>query len=86
MLTNEDRAEFALHAVHAFRKVCGGSPSDMEEAVHDLLCNIAHLCRAEGITPKTAFANALATYRDECDEEGPPVKRGALATHPLRNF
>lgn len=70
---NNKRAEWARAAIIRFREVCGGSrESDgsvlMDEAIGDLLSNIAHLCDREGMDPKGTFKRALACYQEETSE------------------
>ncbi|MEQ1694753.1 MAG: hypothetical protein ABL901_02835 [Hyphomicrobiaceae bacterium] len=84
-LTNKDRAEFALRAVQAFREVCKGTPNDVHEAIGDLLCNLAHLCDAEGISPHSIFEGALWTHADEVKEIEPALT-GSLSQSPYRKW
>jgi len=67
--TNADRAEFAQAAVSAFQGVCR---TDDEDAIGDLLCNMAHLIRRQGGDPKAMFRSALAMNAEEVaeDDEG----------------
>ena len=76
MFSNPDnaaRAAWAYAAVEAFRDVCRGSPLDcedgMQEAIGDLLANIMHLARQEGLDPEAMINTGRMHFEAEEAEE-----------------
>jgi hypothetical protein len=72
---NNDRAEWAEHAVREFRDVCGGSPltnkEGWSEAIGDLVGNICHLAKAKGLDPAALIQHGLSHYAVEAvDPDG----------------
>lgn len=68
--SNLDRAESVRAPLRLFMD-CTGSESDT--AAHDLLCNLAHFLKRQGLEPREAFAKALETYDEETNEESENV-------------
>ncbi len=73
-VTNEDRAGWAATALKAFAKETGQDKSgDLEhepaQIVGDLLCNLQHYCRANGIDFKTCLKNGTGNFKEEVAEE-----------------
>lgn len=69
--SNEQRAEWAEHAMDAFgRKVFGGRSfheleEDQEDAIADLICDLLHLCVATGIDPDDVTRRGIRNFADE---------------------
>ena len=62
-IANEDRARWAKKALQAFAQETG---SDMgREALHDLLCDLGHYARSNGLD----FRDELHRAADVCGEE-----------------
>ena len=76
MFSNPDkamRAAWASAAVETFRAVCRGSPLDdrdgMQEAIGDLLADILHLARQEGLDPEAMINTGRMHFEAEESEE-----------------
>jgi len=65
---NTTRAEWAEHAIAAFRTVCHG---DQESALGDLLANLLHAAREQGLNPEEVLHKAWQTYRTETNDQQP---------------
>lgn len=84
---NEDRADSAKTALHAFMKESGQGPGDYDEtSVHgDLLCNMMHLCDREGHDFAALLDRGRNHYQCETDPRddispGVPIRpQGAAA-------
>lgn len=60
---NNDRAEWALEAIEAFRSVTG---AEYDTAIYDLLCDLMHLCdRTEDWSFDAALRMAKRHYKEE---------------------
>ena len=70
---NAMRAGWAAVAVEAFRDVCVGDPLDspdgMKDAIGDLIADLLHLARAEGIDPQAMLHNGRMHFEAEEEEE-----------------
>lgn len=73
---NEDRANRALDAVVFYSDVDSltrltGEALREEAAtfISDLLCDIQHLCRRDGLDFEAALGNARGNFEEECSEE-----------------
>lgn len=73
--SNEQRAEWAQHAMDAFgRKVFGGRSfdaldGDQEDAISDLICDLLHLCIVRGIDPDNVTRRAIGHFAEEIAQE-----------------
>lgn len=73
--TNEERASFAETAAVAYsdEKKIGALQNDFydktELVVQDLIGDLCHYLRSEGIDPKRAYQGAWATFQEEEVEE-----------------
>jgi hypothetical protein len=63
---NSDRASWAQTAVDAFQDVCRTDDCD---AIADLMVNLLHLAREEGLDPLKIHAGALMNFEAEEEEE-----------------
>jgi hypothetical protein len=63
--TNEHRAEWGLHALNEFLRVC---PTDRDCAITDLICDLLHLARREGQDPDGVLGGAVLHF--EAEERG----------------
>jgi hypothetical protein len=70
---NHDRAEWARAGVEAMADQTGvlRAGDGMEEAIHDLLGNLMHLCDREGIDFNNVLIDARECYAEETDGTGP---------------
>lgn len=59
---NDDRAKRAATAIRAFRKA---TRTDPEDALADLLCDLAHWCDREGISFDEELNRAMGHYPEE---------------------
>lgn len=59
---NNDRAEWAEEAIEAFRIETG---CDLDTAVYDLLCDLAHYCDRHGLSFADELSHAKKHYNDE---------------------
>lgn len=75
---NQERAEWAQQTLAYFAKLTG---SDMEDALSDLLCNIAHWCDENDYEFETELRRAARHYADETDGRG--VQLDDISTPPL---
>lgn len=73
---NTDRAVFAAEAVWLFARRTGLDSTDEDAltAIQDLVCNLMHLCRLEGIMPDgqdfdDLLRMARVNFEAECDGE-----------------
>jgi hypothetical protein len=64
--TNSDRADWADTAVRAFMGACR---TDREYAIQDLMCNMLHLARREGLDPQQVLSSAEMHFDAEEQEE-----------------
>ncbi|WP_027859702.1 hypothetical protein [Marinobacterium jannaschii] len=64
-VTNEVRAEWARNALEYFASLSRDNPEDREDSVGDLLCNLMHYAKEEGIDFESELANGRALYEDE---------------------
>jgi hypothetical protein len=62
-MPDNHRTASARIALEAFRDLYG--PVRTEDAITDLLCNLLHLARAEGLDPKILLARARRYYDRE---------------------
>jgi hypothetical protein len=69
---NDERAEFAKHALATFSNDTGQSIEDdgYEQIVGDLLANLAHFCDRNSIDLQARLANAVMQYDAETDNQG----------------
>jgi hypothetical protein len=65
--TNQTRAEFARTAVDAFMKETG---SELSDAIADLICDLCHLAKQEGMDPLAEVQRGLQHY--VCEAIDPP--------------
>ena len=76
MVNNSDRADFAAKAVAAFIKAC---PTDYDDAIGDLICDLLHLARRTH--PKWVSSrivlNAVSNFYEEEAEEKATVDDGS---------
>jgi len=64
---NENRAQWALQAVHAFQHATGADP---DTALHDLMTDLRHLCdRIEGESFAALVRSSDATYHAEITDD-----------------
>jgi hypothetical protein len=71
---NQDRAEWANAAIHAFAAQTGqdavenlDDPGCFDEVVGDLICDLGHLARRCGHDYRLVAANGLGRFQEECD-------------------
>ena len=62
---NNDRAEYARSAVENHCKQADGEPECLEESVIDLLANLMHLCKKDGVD----FGDCLLSAQIHFDAE-----------------
>jgi hypothetical protein len=74
--TNDDRAERALGAVIAYADndsidvlVGADRTQEIESFTCDLLCDLRHLCKREGIDIDALLALSADGFEEECAEE-----------------
>ena len=65
--TNNKRADWALAAskIFADRTMPGWIDADLDYAINDLVCNLAHLIRRRGHDPMDVFARQLGVFLAE---------------------
>jgi hypothetical protein len=73
-VSNADRAEWADVAIAAFAQETwqdksGDLEHDKQCVVSDLLCNLMHLCRRDGIDFAKCLANGNSNFEEEVEEE-----------------
>jgi DICT domain-containing protein len=66
-IASEDRARWAKHALLTFSRETGSSMG--EEALHDLLCDLAHYARSVGLDARDALDRAADVATSEFAEE-----------------
>lgn len=74
---NNDRAEWARHAVTEFRNVCHGSMNedgtpDIAEAAGDLIADVMHLCQQNGVDPFLIVRHGVSHYVAEAFDPNDP--------------
>lgn len=67
---NRDRAEWAREALDGFIAETGNASGTTDEHVSDLLCDLRHLCDAEGVEWAAMIRRANMHYRAEIEELG----------------
>lgn len=66
--TNEDKADFAHHAVRTYMKATGLTRADgLETAIGDLLADLMHLCRIESVDWDFLVLQAKAHFNEETE-------------------
>jgi hypothetical protein len=63
--TNNDRARWANDALETMAIETGSQQEFIEEKVSDLLCNLRHLCDAEGLNFNKVDARARINHAEE---------------------
>lgn len=71
--TNNQRAAWARSALNHFTDEVGDA-GDMQDNIGDLICDLRHLCDAEGVDFQQALVNGLSNYRAEIRGEEAQVK------------
>lgn len=68
---NDDRADWAQSALNTFAEVTAMDTAgeDTETIIGDLLTNLMHLCKREGIDFQRKLTGAEINYDAECAEE-----------------
>jgi hypothetical protein len=64
---NGDRAEWARQTLEHFQEL---TRTDLEDALADLLCDLAHFCDREGVSSQHEFRRAIGMYEHETEAEG----------------
>lgn len=69
MPDNDERADWARIALAAFAAETGQSlaTDGVEEVLQDLLTNLQHLCRRDGIDFQQALADGTGNFEFECN-------------------
>ncbi len=67
---NDERASWAQEAIASFMDAC---PTDLEDAVADLLCNLRHYCDRNNLSFMHEMDRARGMYRDETRAPEGPV-------------
>ncbi|MDQ6616060.1 MAG: hypothetical protein M3083_15325 [Actinomycetota bacterium] len=81
--TNRDRSAWANMAVEAFAAATNTTAEDLDTKVGDLLADLHHLCKTNGVSFARCLERADAHYRAEIDDEDPRVDPVASAPEPV---
>lgn len=82
--TNSSRADYAESAVGAFRIDCKG---DKEDAIADLICNLLHLAKRQGMEPLAELRRGLNHYVCESfDDDGMSHEAAVTITVSARRY
>lgn len=65
-LINDARARWADNAIRAFKQATG---AEDDTALGDLLCDLAHHARRQGLEPREVFERALTLFETEEQED-----------------
>ena len=69
MLTNARREEWAEEAIHTFAEATGVEDEDTDTKVSDLLANLMHLCRRDGVDFIACLNRGAMHHQAERDGE-----------------
>jgi hypothetical protein len=65
MINNHDRSVLAEHAIDVFAIITRMKNESLETTMSDLICDMMHLCKREGLSFKRIRRNAKDHFREE---------------------